>query len=657
MAPPPIAPFPPATLRHELVPEEWQACLDAWISLTQIHLRLSDSEFIKTASDEDPLASFLTTYFHEVSHASANDSSLQGPKVASLRKLCFLLTHRILSENSIPPSLLAWPFLTDICHVFPRSKGLRQILQSVWKRKGEELGSELQKIKNSMTVALDSSSPEAAEDDVERLCHLLHVLPDAGDLFITGADFPDSLSTAYSKASRGLQSKLVLVAYLSLLGTLKSSKMNYSLLTDHLYALKIRAEQDQKTGKKLLLADLVTNTPLLVQIQDTLPTKGSRAKNIAASLSVFRQSSLARPKNLVRRKIDKGKARADDHDVYGDRSFGAIHVHRMSLVSQIQDLFPELGAGFVVKLLDEYKDDVEQVTAHLLEDSLPDYLNEADRTAQLSNDCPPREAHFTPGSTPPPLSERRNIFDNDEFDKLAVDASRLHIGRKNEKLTTDAILSDRRTAPNKAAILSALAAFDSDDDERDDTYDAEDVGGTVDTTMPGNEADVNEDALFKAYTANPSVFGRDADTRRSKARAALKSETGMTDESIEGWSIMIGRDPRRLRRLEIKFSNFSGQQRELASTAYRGSPADSGTEGENTVDGGRGGRGGFPGRGRGRGRGRGGRGGGGAGVAGASDDKNTQAARQYKEASKGSRANHNRRDQRAKKMARGGFPG
>ncbi|KAF2813957.1 uncharacterized protein BDZ99DRAFT_459704 [Mytilinidion resinicola] len=657
MAPPPIATFPPATLRQELAPEEWQACLDAWISLAQIHLRLSDSEFVKTAADEGPLVSFLTAYFQEVSHSSADDSSLQGSKASSLRKSCFLLTHRILSESSIPPPLLGWPFLTNLCQVFPRSKGLREILQSVWKRKGEALETELQKMKNSMTAALESSSPEAAEEDIERLCHLLHVSPDAGELFLTGAAFPDSLSTAYSKVSQGLQSKLVLVAYLSVLGTLKSSKMNYSLLSDHLYALKIRAEQDQKAGKKLLLADLVTNTPFLVQIRDTLPNTGARAKNIAASLSVFQQSSLARPKNLVRRKIDKGKARADDHE-YADGSFGAIHVHRMSLVSQIQDLFPELGAGFVVKLLDEYKDDVEQVTAHLLDDSLPAYLNEADRTAQLSDDHQPREAHFTPGSTPPPLPERRNIFDNDEFDNLAVDASRLHIGRKNEKLTADAILSDRKTAPNKAAILSALAAFDSDDDERDDTYDAEDVGGTVDTTMPGNETDVNEDTLFKAYAATPGVFGRDADTRRSKARAALKSETGMTDEAIEGWSIMIGRDPRRLRRLEMKFSHFSGQQRELPSTAYRASPADSGTEGENTGDGGRGGRGGFPGRGRGRGRGRGGRGGsGGAGVAGASDDKNTQAARQHKEASKGSRANHNRRDQRARKMARGGFPG
>lgn len=206
-----------------------------------------------------------------------------------------------------------------------------------------------------------------------------------------------------------------------------------------------------------------------------------------------------------------------------------------------------------------------------------------------------------------------------------------------------------------------------DDDERDDTYDVEDVGGTVDSAIPGSDEvdadlrDRNEEALFKAYTGSPEAFGRDAATRRSKARAALRSETDMTDEAIEGWAIMVGRDPRRLRRLEAKFSTFSGQQRELAPTAYRSSPADSGAEAEGSgADAGGDGRGGRGGgyRGRGRGRGRGGRGGGlGGNAAGSSDDKATQASRQRKEAHKGSRANHNRRDQRARKMARGGFPG
>lgn len=231
----------------------------------------------------------------------------------------------------------------------------------------------------------------------------------------------------------------------------------------------------------------------------------------------------------------------------------------------------------------------------------------------------------------------------------------LSTGRAKSSATADQLLASGPTSSAKAAILSALATFDSDSDERDDTYDVEDVGGTVDSLMAGvgDDADAdlkdkNEEALFAAYKGSPNVFNRDAANRRGKARAKLKTETGMTDEAIEGWAIMIGRDPRRLRRLESKFSTFGGVQRELVSTSYRELPAgseDSDTgEGPSTI-----------GRRGGRGRGRAiGRGVGRVDMAGPSIDKNTQVARQAKSTSKGSRANHNRRDQRARKMARGG---
>lgn len=266
---------------------------------------------------------------------------------------------------------------------------------------------------------------------------------------------------------------------------------------------------------------------------------------------------------------------------------------------------------------------------------------------------PPRSSQYLP--------ERRNVFDDDDFDKLAVDTSRLHIGRRGQDLSADKILSDRSKAPAKSSIMAALAAFDSDDDERDDTYDAEDVGASVDTAAAGlgEDADLgdkNEEALFRAYIMTPDLFSRESETRKGKARTALKSETGMTDEAIEGWAIMMARNPKQLRRLEAKYSTFQGQQRELPSSRWE-SPAVSGDEVSGDGSGGRGARGCGRGRGRGRGGGRGGLGGrGGGSVAGPNDDKGTQISRQRKEANKGSSANHNRKAQRGKKMARAGFP-
>jgi activating signal cointegrator complex subunit 2 len=243
------------------------------------------------------------------------------------------------------------------------------------------------------------------------------------------------------------------------------------------------------------------------------------------------------------------------------------------------------------------------------------------------------------------------VFDDDELDQLAVDTSRLHFGRRNPDQTADHILQDRSNAPNKAAILSALATFDSDDDERDDTYDVADVGGTIDSAAPeeGNvEAlDTHDEVLFRAYKATPTLFNRASEVRRGQPRKALRDETGLTDEAIEGWAIILSRNPVLTRRLEAQFSTFSGAQTELASTSWRANAAGSGQEDSDRDTNSRG-RGGISGRSR---RSRGGN------VAGPTGDKDTEIARLRKEANKGSRANHNRRDQRARKMARGGFPG
>jgi len=670
---PQFAPFPNATVRRSILPAEWGLYLDSWTSLAELYLRLKDEEFWPAVSDGSSLTNFLISFFHELAY----DDSISLSALA-LRKKCFFITHRIYSGKEIPLSLLKWPVLSDISRVFSKSAQFRSLIESLWERRSADIEKDFQLAKNSLIRNLDSKRPEEAEETLNKIVPLLKVSSLAGTYMLIGSDFLDSLCSAYPKVPPPLQAKLTTTAYLGLSALLEGQKPKYSVLSDHLYTLKANGEQQPKPGAapQTLVADLVTNTPFLNHVRDKATTpEASRVKNFAASLSAFQQPSMVRPKRLIRRKIEKGKGKVVN-DQSGHGAYGEIHVHRMSLISQVQDLFPDLGSGFVAKLLHKYNDNVEEVTAHLLEDSLPlDFAN-ADRSEQLYVQTFSQHLHLStnrhrPATTAPPAPvpiphsppttyERRNKFDNDEFDRLALDTSRLHIGRRNQRLTADDVLSNRNNAPSKSAILSALAAFDSDDDERDDTYDVEDVGGTVDSAAPGLEdanADKNEEALFKAYSSSRELFARDPETRRGKPRTALKSETGMTDEAIEGWGIMLGRDPRRLRRLEAKFSTFAGQQTELLSTSWKDSPA--GSEGEASGDGFRGGRGG---RGRGRGRGGGGAGGGGGGggggrgrgnVAGPSADKATQIARQRKEANKGQQ----HRNQRAKKMARGGFAG
>lgn len=659
MASIPIAPLPPSSIRLSVAPEEWDACLDAWLLLCELKLRLPLNDFARAAKSDASLPDFLVSYYHEVSHSDQHDQSLRSAKAQSLQRTCFLLAHRSLLEVDPPFKLLQWEFLTNFSHVHMKSIALSQLIEKLWTRKPAQIEKSLEGVKKSLISVLELSSRSDSEETLKQLAPLLYASSDAGRYFMTGSDLLDAINSAFTSASTGLRQRLTTVAYLGLIALTKGEHANPSLLSDHIYSLKSQAGSAPAASS--LLVDLISNTPLLAKLK-TLSGKGAeRLQKLASSLESLREPSKSKPKRHVKRKIDKGKG-------HQTQANGELHMHRMSLVTNVQDLFPQLGSGFILRLLDEYDDDVEQVTAHLLEDSLPPHLQSLDRNEEASifdhRRTEQKEIdHLAPRSTPPlppqhipqHIPQRRNVFDGDELDRLELDTSRLHLGKKPD--------SGDKSAPNKAAILSALAAFDSDDDERDDTYDVEDVGGTVDSAHPDGEpgprakvtAEENDAALFTAYKATPELFGRTFDVRRGQARAALKRETGMTDEAIEGWAIMLQRDPSRLRRLQMQSANFDGKQTALAGTAYREAANGTDTEGETGDSDTGNGRGGFGGRGGGRGRGRG-RGRGGS-VAGPPGDAGTVVAQRRKEANKGSRANHNRRDQRAKKMARGGFPG
>ncbi|KAF2770920.1 hypothetical protein EJ03DRAFT_325994 [Teratosphaeria nubilosa] len=652
---PPLAPSPPANIRLSLAPEEWEACLDAWLTLTELYLRLPSGEFAEVAGDDRSLHSFLPSFYQEVATLTPSDNTLSSSKALNLRKLCFSLLERASSEGKPPAWLTNIEFLADFCRAHVKSPNtLGRILGAIWQHRRADLESILSKRKDAIIKVLESSQPVSGLRALADLAPVVRASPDAGAFFATGSDVLDSLADAYVKLPESEPRKAFSgFAYLSLVALVKLERPNFSTLSDSLYSLKSQADQ-VKTFPPLL-ADLITNTPLLVKLRRAADGKAAdRLIKLLDQLESYRMPSIARSRKAFGPKKNKGKGKASGVD----RDF---HVHRMSLVTQIQDLFPDLGSGFILKLFDEYGDNVEQVTAHLLDDSLPPHLQSLDRTEQApvsDTDAHDAVEHLPPRPTPPLepfVPDRRNVFDDDDI--LVADTSRLHIGK------ADRTESGR---PNKAAILSALAAFDSDDDERDDTYDVEDVGGTIDSAHPDGEPgpnarvtqEENDMALFSTYKSSPELFGRTFDIRKGQARQAIKQGTGMTDEAIEGWAIMLQRDPKRLQRLERQFGEraFSGQQTELPSTAYR-APAGGTTDDDSDAPQQGGGFRGRGGRGRGgRGRGRGGRGGSGS-VDGPSGEQSTANAQRRKEANKGSRANHNRRDQRARKMARGGLPG
>lgn len=385
---PHFAPFPSAALKELLSLDEWDASLWAWISLAEAHNSLSESEFTKKTLQDDSVSQFLTSFVREFAR---NGSALLATSSHArvLVKNSFLLAAKILRSISPPISLLQWEFLSDFSHVYGK-KRVGSLLQQLAQPSKDVIETSLAALKKYLIKNLDEGIKgdlKSVEDRLQRLNYLLSTSPSAASFVLAGSEFLDGLINCYKIMNPPLRKVIITTTYLSLMGLLESDPPKLSMLTDQLYSLKTAAEIHKAgplNANDSLVAELVSTTPLLQQIEnklETLESDNARAKNALKDLGSFKKPGAGmRPKRLIRRKIDKGKGVAeDDHEAMA----GEVHIHRMSQITQIQDLFPELGSGFVSKLLDEYAGDTEQVVAHLLEDSLPPYLKSADRNETL----------------------------------------------------------------------------------------------------------------------------------------------------------------------------------------------------------------------------------------------------------------------------------
>ncbi|KAM4051625.1 activating signal cointegrator 1 complex subunit 2 [Anomaloglossus baeobatrachus] len=273
-----------------------------------------------------------------------------------------------------------------------------------------------------------------------------------------------------------------------------------------------------------------------------------------------------------------------------------------SLVSQVKDLLPELGEGFILRCLEEYGHNPEIVINHLLEENLSPRLLELDRSM-------PRPVQVNPC---PLVTSRSNIFADDEFDVFsrdAVDTSRIWKGRRKQE-TAAQILSDKSVIVSQKeryasySIVSEEHPVDADyDDEYDDTYDGNQVGA--------NDADSDDELISRRPFTIPRVLmsreRNDAEEEFEEEEA--EEETVRPDHFVQ--------DPAVLRE--------RAEARRASYLAKRGIRHDNSTAISGTT------------RGQGQSR-------------------ETVQERRKKEASKGARANHNRRAMADRKRNKGMIP-
>ena len=231
MAPlPPLAEIPPSTIRLSIAPEEWEACLESWLTLSGLYLRAPIKE---TAS----VTEYLKSLYRESAWASPHDGTLRSPRALRLRKACFLLVKRALDDSKQTSELVDFDYISDFCRIHARNASLPALLKSLWQSQDQALRKAFEQKKASLLRALYSPAGGRSQDDLRRVADVVRISPEAATVFMTGSDFVDSLASHYQKSSI-LEERKVLVAtvYFGLLALVKAEPPNASLISDHQYS-------------------------------------------------------------------------------------------------------------------------------------------------------------------------------------------------------------------------------------------------------------------------------------------------------------------------------------------------------------------------------------------------------------------------------------
>uniref|UniRef100_A0A8C8RFR7 Activating signal cointegrator 1 complex subunit 2 n=1 Tax=Pelusios castaneus TaxID=367368 RepID=A0A8C8RFR7_9SAUR len=302
-----------------------------------------------------------------------------------------------------------------------------------------------------------------------------------------------------------------------------------------------------------------------------------------------------------------------EYECAGAASAQVSGVELDSLISQVKDLLPDLGEGFILACLEEHSFNVEQVINNILEDRLAPSLDRLERTM-------PRQVKPDPT---PLVTSRYNIFQNDEFDIFSrdlVDMSRIQKGRRRDKDTTESLLNDKRLIAEQkerygqySVIVEEVPEQEGEaqfyrvdyEDEYDDTYDGNQVGA--------NDADSDDELISRRPFTIPQVLRpkglEEAQEEEEDEVEEAEKETTKQDHFVQ--------DPAVLReRAEARRMTY------LARRGYQhdNSPAVVGN------------------------------------AKGHGQNRDTVQDRRKKEANKGTRANHNRRAMADRKRSKGMIP-
>ncbi|CAH0755595.1 unnamed protein product [Diatraea saccharalis] len=157
-------------------------------------------------------------------------------------------------------------------------------------------------------------------------------------------------------------------------------------------------------------------------------------------------------------------------------------VKEESLISEVKDILPHLGDGFILKCLQHYGFNAARVINSVLEDNLAEPLKGLDQNMPIIPEDPVDKKFLETGI------QRLNVFDGDEFDIMTrddVDLTRVHVGKRRPQYKDLKDMLDDKTTVKKLTDIYSKYNLVCDEeamysDEYDDTYDSDGVTPVAD---------------------------------------------------------------------------------------------------------------------------------------------------------------------------------
>lgn len=231
-------------------------------------------------------------------------------------------------------------------------------------------------------------------------------------------------------------------------------------------------------------------------------------------------------------------------------------------IAMLQDMFPDIVTESASTLLLQNNNDLDKVINLLLEN--PSIVNEVNES---STKPPAKSSNPTTHEIEKGI-ERFSLKKNETTEVLT-------------KLSSQALDESRKRTLTHALRL----LYESDEDERDDTYDElNDEGSnkiTTKITHLSDDAELEDikssersehdkiSLILFGYLKKESEVVFQKSSRKSKTRNEMRSQSGWFDEQIEGWYRMLQQSPKRYRLLEEQYATENSNKAIAISLAQK----------------------------------------------------------------------------------------